>query len=130
MMPARMDARAIKQGRLRSRGGKCLRRRVRYVTAITPRERRRGSFRSHEPHAISRCDSQPSAEAGRQRRSPRTAGRDGSAVRTPSMCSGRETIAEHREPARRFRLGRLILKNVPVLGELAVFEAHDIGGDP
>ena len=27
-------------------------------------------------------------------------------------------------------MGRLVLKNVPVLGELAVFEAYDIGGDP
>ena len=44
--------------------------------------------------------------------------------------SGRETIAEHWETADRFRLGRLILKNVPVLGELAVFEAYYIGGDP
>ena len=51
-----------------------------------------------------------------------------------SLChgsrSGREAIAEHREAATGFRLRRLVLKNVPVLGELAVFEAHDIGGDP
>jgi hypothetical protein len=46
------------------------------------------------------------------------------------MFSGRETIAEHRETAKGFRLGRLVLKNVPVLCELAVFETHDIGGDP
>jgi hypothetical protein len=46
------------------------------------------------------------------------------------MRSGRETIAEHRQAANGFRFGRLVLKNVPVLGELAVFEAHDIGGDP
>jgi hypothetical protein len=46
------------------------------------------------------------------------------------MRSGRETVAEHRETAKGFYLGRFILKNVPVFGELAVFEAHDIGGDP
>jgi hypothetical protein len=34
------------------------------------------------------------------------------------------------EDAQRFGLGRLVLKNVPVLDELALFEAHDIGGDP
>jgi hypothetical protein len=51
--------------------------------------------------------------------------------RAPRLTrSGRETIAEHRETAKGFRLGRLVLKDVPVLGELAVFEAHDIGGDP
>ena len=43
--------------------------------------------------------------------------------------SRRETVAEHRQTAKGFRLGRLVLKNVPVLGEPAVFEAHDIGGD-
>ena len=42
----------------------------------------------------------------------------------------RETIAKHRETADGFRFGRLILKNVPVLGELAVFETDDVGGDP
>jgi hypothetical protein len=46
------------------------------------------------------------------------------------MRSDRETIAKHREAANGFRLGRLVLKNVPVLGELAVFETHDVGGDP
>ena len=46
------------------------------------------------------------------------------------MFSGRETIAEHRETAKGFRLSRLVLKNVPVLGELAVFEAHDVSSDP
>jgi hypothetical protein len=46
------------------------------------------------------------------------------------MRSGRETIAEHREAANRFRLGRLVLKDVPVLGELAVLETDDVGGDP
>src|SRR5271169_3312952 len=47
-----------------------------------------------------------------------------------SMHSGRKAIAKHREPAKGLRFGRLVLKNVPMLGELAVFEAHDIGGDP
>ena len=36
--------------------------------------------------------------------------------------SGREAITEHWETAHGFRLGRLVLKNVPVLGELAVFD--------
>jgi hypothetical protein len=44
--------------------------------------------------------------------------------------SGRETIAEHRKTTKGFRLGRLVLNNVPVLGELAVFDSHDIDGDP
>ena len=44
--------------------------------------------------------------------------------------SGWETIAKHWQTASRFRLDRFVLKNVPVLGELAVFEAHDIGSDP
>jgi hypothetical protein len=38
-------------------------------------------------------------------------------------CSFRpEAITEHWETAHGFRLGRLVLKNVPVLGELAVFD--------
>jgi hypothetical protein len=49
---------------------------------------------------------------------------------TLSIRLGRETIAEHRETAQGFGLSRLVLKNVPVLDELALFEAHDIGGDP
>ena len=46
------------------------------------------------------------------------------------MRSGREAIPEHRQAAQGFRLARLVLKNVPVLGEPAVLQAHDIGGDP
>ena len=38
-------------------------------------------------------------------------------------------IAEHRKSAKGFRLGRLVLKNVPVLGELAILKTHDVGGD-
>lgn len=49
---------------------------------------------------------------------------------TTSSRSGRETIAEHRKTTKGFRLGRLVLNNVPVLGELAVIDAHDIDGDP
>ena len=45
------------------------------------------------------------------------------------MRSGREAIPEHRQAAQGFRLARLVLKNVPVLGD-AVLQAHDIGGDP
>jgi hypothetical protein len=57
-------------------------------------------------------------------------------LRSPSQChlggekSVGEAVAEHRQPADGLGLGRLVLKHVPVLGELAVFEAYDIGGDP
>jgi hypothetical protein len=34
------------------------------------------------------------------------------------------------QPAHGSGLRRLVLENVPVLGELAVFEADDVGGDP
>ena len=27
-------------------------------------------------------------------------------------------------------MGRLVLKNIPMLGELTVFKAHDVSGDP
>ena len=47
-----------------------------------------------------------------------------------TVRSGRETVAEHRQAADGLRFGHLVLKNVPVLGELTVFEACDIGGDP
>jgi hypothetical protein len=47
-----------------------------------------------------------------------------------AVRSGRETVAEHCQTNDGFRFGRLVLKNAPVLGELAVFEAHDISGDP
>src|SRR5271156_4973773 len=44
--------------------------------------------------------------------------------------SGGETVAEHWQTADGLSLGRLVLKHVPVLCELAVFDADDIGGDP
>jgi hypothetical protein len=46
------------------------------------------------------------------------------------IWSSGKFVTEHRETTNGFCLDRLVLKNVPVLGELAVFEAHDIGGDP
>src|SRR5580704_11513328 len=49
---------------------------------------------------------------------------------TPAPRSRGEPLAEHRQAADRLRRGRLVLKNVPMLGEPAVFEAHDVGGDP
>src|SRR5258707_5662332 len=42
----------------------------------------------------------------------------------------REAVAEHRQPADGLSPGRLVLKNVPMLGESAVFDAYDVGGDP
>ena len=47
-----------------------------------------------------------------------------------TSLSGWEMVAKHREATQGFRLRRLVLKDVPMLGELAVFETHDIGGDP
>jgi len=41
--------------------------------------------------------------------------------------SSRKTIPKHRETAKGFRLSRLVLKNVPVLGELAVLDADNVG---
>ena len=41
-----------------------------------------------------------------------------------------EAVAEHRQPADGLGLGRLVLQDVPVLGELAVLDADDVGGDP
>src|ERR1700733_9517854 len=41
-----------------------------------------------------------------------------------------EAIAEHRQSANRFSLGRFVLKDVPVLGELAVLDADDVSGNP
>src|SRR5215472_7716818 len=58
---------------------------------------------------------------------------DGSGRRYPpdtSRLSGWETVPQHRQAAQRFRAGRLVLQDVPVLSELAVFETHDVGGDP
>src|ERR1700730_2264077 len=42
----------------------------------------------------------------------------------------REAIAEHREPALRLGFRRFVLKHIPMLGELPVFEADDVGSDP
>jgi hypothetical protein len=39
-------------------------------------------------------------------------------------------VAKHREATQGFHLRRLVLKDVPILGELAVLETHDIGRDP
>ena len=44
--------------------------------------------------------------------------------------SGSEAIAEHRQSAARFSLGRFVLKDVPVLGGLAVLDADDVSGNP
>src|SRR5579864_6644103 len=44
--------------------------------------------------------------------------------------SGGELVAEHRQAAHGFAPGRFVLKDVPVLGELAVFEANDVGCNP
>ena len=46
------------------------------------------------------------------------------------MRSDGEPVAKHWQTADGFRTGRLVLKNVPMLGELAVFEADDVGSDP
>ena len=39
-----------------------------------------------------------------------------------SPCSLGEAVAEHRQSAHGFGLRRFVLEDVPVLGELAVFE--------
>src|SRR5258708_793215 len=39
-------------------------------------------------------------------------------------------VAEHRQPADGLGRGRLVLKHVPVLGELAVLDADDVGVAP
>src|SRR6266481_5328279 len=44
--------------------------------------------------------------------------------------SSRELIAEHRQAADGCFLCHLVLDDVPVLGQLAVLEAHDIHHDP
>jgi hypothetical protein len=41
-----------------------------------------------------------------------------------------KAVAKHRQPADELGLGRLVLEYVPMLGELAIFDAHDVGGDP
>ena len=46
------------------------------------------------------------------------------------MRSTREALAEHGETAHGFRLGGLVLKNVPMLGQFTVFELYNIGRDP
>jgi hypothetical protein len=43
---------------------------------------------------------------------------------------GRKFVAKHWKAARRFYLGRFVLKNVPMLRKLAIFKPNDIGGDP
>ena len=68
----------------------------------------------------------PRAVTSRLPRAKRITSRD----HAPNASSGRETIAEHWKTAKGFRLGGLVLKNVPVLGELAIFEMHDVGSDP
>ena len=40
------------------------------------------------------------------------------------MRSTREALAEHGETAHGFRLGGLVLKNVPMLGQFTVFESY------
>src|SRR5476649_2168612 len=42
----------------------------------------------------------------------------------------RELRAEHRPAALRLRLGRFVLQDVPMLDQLAVGDANNIGGDP
>src|ERR1700761_500679 len=44
--------------------------------------------------------------------------------------SSREAVAEHRPSAFGFGSGGFVLQHVPVLGELAVFDAQHVGGDP
>src|SRR2546430_12099440 len=44
--------------------------------------------------------------------------------------SGSEVIAKHRQAALRFGFGRLILQNIPVLGEAAVLDPDNVRGDP
>jgi hypothetical protein len=44
--------------------------------------------------------------------------------------SGREPVAKHRQALHGLRLGCFVLKDVPVPGELAVFEADDVGSNP
>src|ERR1700722_19495449 len=55
-------------------------------------------------------------------------------MRWPRRAKGeksiQEAIAEHREPALRLGFRRFVLKHIPMLGELAIFEADDVGSDP
>src|SRR6476646_5977828 len=44
--------------------------------------------------------------------------------------SGSEAVAKHRQAALRFGFGRLVLQNVPVLGETTVLDPDNIRGDP
>ena len=44
--------------------------------------------------------------------------------------SGWKALAEHRQARHGFGLRRLVLEDVPVLGELAVLDADDVSGDP
>jgi hypothetical protein len=47
-----------------------------------------------------------------------------------AASSPRELVAEHRQAAPRLLARGLVLDHVPVLGQLAVLEAHDIHHDP
>jgi hypothetical protein len=44
--------------------------------------------------------------------------------------SGEKAVAKHRQPALGFGFSRFVLQDIPVLSETAIFDAHDIGGDP
>jgi hypothetical protein len=41
-----------------------------------------------------------------------------------------KAVAEHWQPAYGVGFRRFVLKDVPVLRELSVFDAYDVGGDP
>src|SRR6516225_9963375 len=41
-----------------------------------------------------------------------------------------EAVAEHRQAAHGLGLRRLVLEHVPMLGELAILDAQDVGCDP
>jgi hypothetical protein len=44
--------------------------------------------------------------------------------------SGSELTAKHGQPALRFGFGRLILQNIPVFSEAAVFDPDNVRADP
>src|ERR1700693_2678787 len=47
-----------------------------------------------------------------------------------SRNSTREPVAEHRPPAFRLRFSRLVLEDVPVLGEAAILDPDHVSSDP
>jgi hypothetical protein len=49
---------------------------------------------------------------------------------TPSCCSGAKAVAKHRWPALGCGFSRFVLQDIPALSETAIFDPHDIGGDP